>query len=139
MIAVIMNALGISFDYEQNEKQDNVSYAAVTVDTIASDINKSEEEATDKYVGKYYAVTGRFSSFNLLSDNNPTIYLEPVSEETDEFSLACDLQNEEQKEMRKSFQENQLITVYGKITDMPWDGMCDMTVDYMEETKEKDN
>ena len=136
IIAVIIAVFphsGVELSHDHNEKKADISYTEINVDAIAVDVHKNKEKAAEKYVDNYYAVTGKVDDFSFTSGSY--IYLLCMGKHKFKTSFQGALQNDEQKEILRSLKENQVVTIYGKVTDIPWDDRCEMVVDYLEAAK----
>ena len=89
------------------------TYTAVTVDKLFEDLEANALLAEDTYKGKYFAVTGKLGIIE-------TDYI-GILEINDEYSLDmvyCYFTDEEQKNVIKTMDKGDIITVKGKIKDI---------------------
>lgn len=96
----------------QSESKAEVTYTPVTVKEMMEVLDANPLNASDKYKGQYLEVTGKLSVID--SDGK---YISLTSD--DPFAItgvACDLKNDEQREVVKSLSMGQSVTVRGKCT-----------------------
>lgn len=89
------------------------TYKAVTVDKLYDDLDNNAVLAEDEYVGKYFAVTGQLG---IIETNY--IGILKVNNDYSLDTVYCYFTNDEQKNVIKTMNKGDIITVKGKITEI---------------------
>lgn len=97
-----------------NEKKE-IEYIQVDVDELDEALKNNAAAAKDKYNGKYLAIEGRIGT---IDSDLKYIDLLSTTNEWDFSGIHCSIKNKETKNVVKSLNRDQIITVKGKITDV---------------------
>lgn len=98
-----------------NNQDEKIEYLIVDVDELNTALENNAAAAKDKYNGKYLEITGKLGT---IDSNLKYISLLSSTDEWDIIGILCSVKNDEQKNIIKTLNKDQIITIRGKITDV---------------------
>ena len=89
------------------------TYETVSIEKIFEDFDNNAAAAEDKYVGNYFSITGKISEID-----SSYIVIYPIGDFVTLNRVFCRIKSEEQRNIIKTMNKNDIVTVKGKITDI---------------------
>ena len=97
------------------EQTENIEYIVVDIDNLEDDLTNNAAAAKDKYKNKYVEIKGKLGT---IDSDLKYISLLSITDEWDFSGIHCSIKSNEQREIIKTLNKDQIITIKGKITDV---------------------
>ena len=98
-----------------SEKSNTIEYLKVDIDDLENDLDNNAAAASEKYKGKYLEIVGKLGT---IDSSLRYFIIKSTTNKWDIGGIHCNLRNSKTREIIKTLNRDQIISVKGQVTDV---------------------